>query len=489
MAPATRTIASTSHNEDGDVGGLNRSFQEMMLKDGSLDVSNSSLLMKFFRIRSEIRKIKYQTNAKEYQDAFDTLLSRWILVRNMLLGYFGNYQEEEQNSGEFSAGLLGGMEEVITNPSETDETKGVSGDSKGVATDPTKIKAIQEWPIPSIVKQLRGFLGLTRYYRRFIMNFASVTRPLTQLLKKGGYKCTDEAQTAFETLKSAMQKAPVLALPDFTKPFEVETDASEVGLGAVLQQNGNPIAYMSKTLSLKHQSLSTYEKEFLAVLLALEKWRGYLLDRHFIIRTYHFSLKYFLDQKITTPTQMKCLPKLIGFDYEVVYKKRSDNGATDALSRVQTSELFSMVTTLVSTDLAKKIEASWLADDKLQALILKLQAVGNDPELRKELLQYFYGGVKCKPDLAAYPGLLQPLLIPNNIWTSISMDFIEGLPQVTREEFAQAILDNVCKLHGMPESIVSDRDKATPFEYVYEIPLPVIWNLKLKGYKGEVPSG
>ncbi|GKD30540.1 reverse transcriptase, partial [Tanacetum coccineum] len=129
-----------------------------------------------------------------------------------------------------------------------------------------------------------------------------------------------------------------------------------VGIGAVLQQNGHPIAYISKTLSLKHQSLSKYEKEFLAVLLALEKWRGYLLDRHFIIRTDHFSLKYLLDQKITTLTQMKWLPKLMGFDYKVVYKKGSENGAADVLLRVQTSELFSMITILVSTDLAKKIK-------------------------------------------------------------------------------------------------------------------------------------
>nr|GEV13973.1 gypsy/Ty3 retroelement polyprotein [Tanacetum cinerariifolium] len=143
--------------------------------------------------------------------------------------------------------------------------------AKEVATDPTKINAMQEWPIPSNVKQLKGFLGLTGYYRRFIMNFASVSRPLTQLLKKGGYKWSNEAQAAFDTLKSAMQKASVLALPDFTKPFEVETDTPGVEIGAVLQQNGHPIAYMSKTLSTKHQSLSTYEKEFLAVLLALDK--------------------------------------------------------------------------------------------------------------------------------------------------------------------------------------------------------------------------
>ncbi|GKE12550.1 transposon ty3-G gag-pol polyprotein, partial [Tanacetum coccineum] len=263
--------------------------------------------------------------------------------------------------------------------------------AKGVATDPNKIKAMQEWPVPSNVKQLRGFLGLTGYYRRFIMNFATVSRPLTRLLKKGGYKWTEEAQLAFETLKIAMMKASVLALPDFTKPFEVETDA----LG-------------------KHQSLSTYEKEFLAVLLALDKWRGYLLERHFIIKTCHFSLKYLLDPRITTPTQMKWLPKLMRFDYEVVYMKGSDNGAADALSRVQTPKLFSMLTTLVNTELAKKIEDSWIEDEKLHAIITKLQArqtakkhyvwsnnrltrkgktvVGQNQQLRNELLQYYHGG-------------------------------------------------------------------------------------------------
>ncbi|GJR50614.1 retrovirus-related pol polyprotein from transposon TNT 1-94 [Tanacetum coccineum] len=219
--------------------------------------------------------------------------------------------------------------------------------AEGVATDPSKINAMVEWPTPTNIKQLRGFLWLTGYYRRFIKSFAEISRPLTQLLKKGGYKWSNEAQLAFETLKEAMMKAPVLALPDFTQPFVVETDASGVGVGALLQQKGHPIAYMSKTLSLKHQSLSTYEKEFLAVLLALEKWRGYLLDRHFIIKTDHFSLKYLLHQRITTPTQMKWLPKLIGFDYEVIYKKGN---------------------------LAKKNEDNWVEDGKLQAIIAQLRA-------------------------------------------------------------------------------------------------------------------
>lgn len=95
----------------------------------------------------------------------------------------------------------------------------------------------------------------------------------------------------------------------------------------------HPIAFLSKTLAQKHHSLSTYENKYLAV--TLDKWRGYLLDSHFIIKTYLFSLKYLLDQRITTPTQMKWLPKLMGYDYEIMYKKGYENVVVDALSRVQ----------------------------------------------------------------------------------------------------------------------------------------------------------
>ncbi|GJX54847.1 reverse transcriptase [Tanacetum coccineum] len=163
--------------------------------------------------------------------------------------------------------------------------------AEGVATDPTKIQAMQSWLIPTTIKQLRGFLGLSGYYRRFIRDFASISRPLTQLLNKNSFKWNNEAQQAFIFLKEAMIQALVLALPKFNKPFVVETDASSIWLGEILQQKGNPIAYMSKSLGPKQQALSTYAKEFLAVLMALEKWRGYLLDMHFVIKTDHYSLK------------------------------------------------------------------------------------------------------------------------------------------------------------------------------------------------------
>ena len=242
--------------------------------------------------------------------------------------------------------------------------------SEGVATDPTKIEAMKNWQIPTTVKQLRGFLGLTGYYRRFIKNYALISQPLTSLLKKHSFHWNESAEQAFMKLKNAMIEAPVLGLPDFTQEFVVEADASGTGIGAVLCQNGHPLAYLSKALSVKHQSLSTYEKEFLAVIAALDKWKGYLLDRHFKIKTDHFSLKYLLDQKMTTPFQLKWLPKLLGFDYEIAYRKGSENTAADALSRVNHSgELLQMVVSSVASGVMDKIKAGWYNDDTMKQLI------------------------------------------------------------------------------------------------------------------------
>ncbi|GKB74012.1 transposon ty3-G gag-pol polyprotein, partial [Tanacetum coccineum] len=413
--------------------------------------------------------------------------------------------------------------------------------AQGVSTDPSKIEAMQKWPIPSTLKQLRGFLGLTGYYRRFIKDYASISQPLVALTKKDAFKWNPLAELAYHKLKEAMVQAPMLALPNFDQEFMVETDASGKGIGAVLCQNGHPTAYWSKTLSTKHQALSTYEKDFLAVVAALDKWKGYLLDRHFKIRTDHFSLKYLLNQKLTTPFQFKWLPKFLGYDYEIVYKKGSENVVADALSRMDSSgELLQISVSSVSSDVWDKLKDSWKNDLDAQNLIKTLEnhsykgnkyswtgeilrrkgkvVVRNDPELRKELVQLFHDeaigghsgayvtmkklgalfywkGLKkmvkqmvrdcdvCqrqKPDLSAYLGLIQPLPIPERIWKEISMDFIEKLPTshgksvilvvvdrlskcahfiplahpFTASQVAQVFLDQVYKLHGLPESIV-----------------------------------
>jgi hypothetical protein len=125
----------------------------------------------------------------------------------------------------------------------------------------------------------------------------------------------------------------VLALPDFDRPFALETDASGSGVGAVLLQDNHPLAFVSRPLGIKHMGLSVYEKEYLAVLLAVDHWRSYLQHAPFIIYTDHRSLSHLNEQKLKTPWQQKVFTKLLGLQYQVVYKKGSDNNAADALSR------------------------------------------------------------------------------------------------------------------------------------------------------------
>lgn len=162
---------------------------------------------------------------------------------------------------------------------------------QGVATDPAKITTLQQWSAPTDDKQLRSFLGLAGYYRKFIKNYGLISRPLTDLLKKNvQFLWTPQTQLCFDTLKEALVTAPVLSLPNFSKEFWVETDASDKGIGAALMQQGHPIAYLSKALSKKSQALSTYEKECLAIILAVDKWKPYLQLQPFTIAADQKSL-------------------------------------------------------------------------------------------------------------------------------------------------------------------------------------------------------
>jgi len=140
--------------------------------------------------------------------------------------------------------------------------------STGVSTNPSKIQNMQKWPVPTSVTELRGFLGLTRYYRRFIKGYGLITKPLNSLLNKKAFQWS-----SFDKVKMAMTQTPVLALPNFQEPFVIETDACQDGVGAVLMQHGKPVAYLSKALSGRNKNISIYEKEFLALIMAVEKWR------------------------------------------------------------------------------------------------------------------------------------------------------------------------------------------------------------------------
>lgn len=345
--------------------------------------------------------------------------------------------------------------------------------------------------MPQNLKQLRGFLGLAGYYRRFVRNFGVLARPLTALTKKDGFGWNTEAQDAFLILKKALCEAPVLALPRFDKPFIVETDACSYGIGAVLMQENHPLAYISRHLKGKQLHLSIYEKELLAVVFAVQKWRHYLLPQHFIIKTDQRSLKYLLEQRLNTPIQQQWLPKLSEFSYEIQYRQEKENVVADALSRVEGAEVLHMAMTVMECDLMQQIQDHYETDTACKEIIDQLKkdhqakkhyswtqgvlrrkskiVVPAVVTLKDTLLEWLHssgsGGVghsgrdathqrvkdifywkgmtkdiqsyirscsvcqTCKYDPAASPGLLQPLPIPESIWTDISMDFIEGLPE------------------------------------------------------------
>ncbi|CAJ2644751.1 unnamed protein product [Trifolium pratense] len=369
------------------------------------------------------------------------------------------------------------------------EYLGHTVNGNGVSMDKEKVQAVLDWPTPKNVKQLRGFLGLTGYYRRFIKAYAKIASPLTDLLKKEAYDWTVQAESAFLQLKDAMTTAPV---------------------------------------------------EMLAIAEAIAKFRHYLLGHKFIIRTDQKSLRNLMEQTLQTPDQQDWLHKFLGYDFSIEYKPGKDNIAADALSRVMT-----IAWSEPQYDILQQIKAAQKQDTTLIEITQKcVQSnqddshytvkgdllfwkqriiIPQDSSLIQQLLfelhtsplgghagitrtlarvkaQFYWSGMKR--DIVQYiqsceicqkaktvntspAGLLQPLPIPSQVWEDIAMDFITGLPSsqgytvilvvvdrltkfanfiplktdYTSRSVAEAFMHHIVKLHGMPKSIVSDWDK------------------------------
>lgn len=215
---------------------------------------------------------------------------------------------------------------------------------EGVKPNPNKIETIKKWPVPSNQKELKGFLGLLGYYRRFIRDFAKITKPLTAQLRNGeNVEHTPLFLKTFETCKNLLTSSDVLQYPDFSLPFILTTDASNFAIGAVLSQGtigkDRPVAYASRTLSKSEENYSAIEKELLAIDWATRHFRPYLFGRKFTLYTDHQPLTYALNLKTPNSKLVKWRLRLSEFNFEVEYKPGKQNVVADALSRIPQENL------------------------------------------------------------------------------------------------------------------------------------------------------
>ncbi|GKA45289.1 putative reverse transcriptase domain-containing protein [Tanacetum coccineum] len=205
---------------------------------------------------------------------------------------------------------------------------------KGIHVDPAKIEAIKNWATPITPTEVRQFLGLAGYYRRFIEGFSLISKPLTKLTQKNKkYEWGKDEEEAFELFKQKLCYAPILALPEGSKDFVVYCDASLKGFGAVLMQREKVIAYASRQLRTHEENYTTHDLELGAVIFALRLWRHYLYGTKCVVYTDHKSLQYILDQKELNMRQRRWIELLIDYDCEIRYHPCKANVVADALSR------------------------------------------------------------------------------------------------------------------------------------------------------------
>ncbi|WVZ52497.1 LOW QUALITY PROTEIN: hypothetical protein U9M48_003551 [Paspalum notatum var. saurae] len=311
----------------------------------------------------------------------------------------------------------------------------------------------------------------------------------------------DNTQAAFQQLKTALTTGPVLQMPDFEKNFVVDCDASGTGFGAVLHQGAGPVVFFSRPFAARHLKLAAYERELIGLVQAVRHWRPYLWGRHFAIRTDHYSLKYLLDQRLSTVPQHQWLSKLFGFDFEVEYRPGRLNVAADALSRRDVELLRPAAGSRGGGSPALSGPSFAFLDDIRRATATSPTAVGSCRRLRDGTLAapwrledglLLHGSHVYVPDhgdlrhqaillahSAGHEGIqktlhrlraelgadvhdvpaeqdrdtaaVQPLEVPSQLWADISMDFIEGLPKVGGKSVILTVVDRFSKYaHFIP---------------------------------------
>ncbi|GJX42094.1 putative reverse transcriptase domain-containing protein [Tanacetum coccineum] len=365
-------------------------------------------------------------------------------------------------------------------------------DSKGVHIDPSKIEAIKNWAAPTTPTEVRQFMGLAGYYRRFIEGFSLISKPLTKLTQKNKkFEWGEEEEESFEMLKQKLCSAPILSLPEGTEDFVVYCDASIKGFGAVLMQREKVIAYASRQLKKHEENYMTHDLELGAVIFALRLWRHYLYGTRCVVYTDHKSLQYILNQKELNMRQRRWIELLSDYDCEIRYHPGKANVVADALSRKEREKPL-RVRALVMTvypDLSERIlraqtEAMKEENVKVENLGRLIKPIF---EIHSDGIRYFdkrvwlpseklYWWPNMKADIATYVSKCltiakvkakhQKHITPSGydlIWVIIdrltkSAHFLPMKKTDSMEKLTQLYLKEIVCRHGVPVSIISDRD-------------------------------
>ena len=208
---------------------------------------------------------------------------------------------------------------------------------QGLAADPSKVDAVVSWKRPSSVTEIRSFLGLAGYYRRFVQGSSSTAAPLTKLTRKSvPFAWTNQCEESFKELKKRLTTAPILTLPSGSGGFIVFTDASNIGLGCALMQNDKVIAYGSRQLKDHEKNYATHYLELAAVVFTLKMWRHYLYGEKFEVHSDHRSLQYLFSQKELNMRQRRWMECIKDYDFPIKYHPSKVNVVAYALSRKST---------------------------------------------------------------------------------------------------------------------------------------------------------
>ncbi|KAJ0476778.1 putative nucleotidyltransferase, Ribonuclease H [Helianthus annuus] len=417
----------------------------------------------------------------------------------------------------------------------------------GILVDPSKVEAVMKWVPPKNPSEVRSFLGLAGYYRRFIQDFSKLALPLTKLTKKNEkFTWGANQERAFQTLKEKLSSSPVLTLPDGTEDLVVFTDASHQGLGCVLMQRGRVIAHASRQLKSYESNYPTHDLELAVVVFALKIWRHYLYGTKSAIYSDHKSLKYFFEQKDLNMRQRRWLELLKDYDCEILYHPGKANVVADALSQkdypppIQVKSM-KMVVTPRFLEMIKEAQIKSLSEmdsrkertkgfvDKFEErsdgiktmygriwiprfseakdvlleeahksqfsvhpgatkMYLDLKKSYWWPGMKRDIIKYVAKCLTCLQVKAEHQkpyGKLQPLEIPVWKWEEVTMDLVTKLPKTRKghdaiwvivdrltksahflpiretyssERMAKIYVNEIISRHGVPVSIVSDRD-------------------------------